>query len=54
MVRGDQHIWMVAAPEGNLILKPIQYSFQSPPHHNITTITGTVGFEQVIGTIVNL
>lgn len=39
MVRGDQHIWMVAAPEGNLILKPIQYSFQSRPHH-ITTITG--------------
>jgi len=28
---GDQHIWMVAAPEGNLTLKPIQYSSSSFP-----------------------
>ena len=27
---------MVAAPEGNLILKMIQYSFPSPLHRNIT------------------
>lgn len=27
---GGQHIWMLAAPEGNLTLKPNQYSSPSP------------------------
>lgn len=29
---GDQHIWMVGAPEGNLTLKPIQHSSPSLPN----------------------
>lgn len=36
----DQHIWMVAAPEGNLAFKPIWHS-SSPPfltYHNMTAV----------------